>query len=116
MKKISSISILTFILNGCMSISIQPGAARVILSPNPAPKGCKYLGQLVGNQGNFFTGKFTSNPNLEKGAMNDLRNKANKLGANYVHLIVNRAGRNENFVLTNVTNVGNAYLCPSNSI
>ncbi|ARG96780.1 DUF4156 domain-containing protein [Legionella micdadei] len=126
MKKLLSISAITLILSGCAAIPTDPQATRVIVSPNPVPKGCKYVGQVVGNQGNFFTGGFTSNRNLEEGAMNDLRNKAAKLGANYVQLVTNRAGvtgstsgsfdRHGGFVSggsqqTNVTNLGNAYVC-----
>lgn len=127
MKKLLSISAITLIITSCASIPPDPHTARIIASPNPVPKGCKYLGQVVGNQGNFFTGGFTSNRNLEEGAMNDLKNKAVRLGANYIQLVTNRAGvtgsmsgsfdRNGGVMSggsqqTNVTNLGNAYLCP----
>lgn len=131
MKKLLSISAITLIIGGCASIPMDPQATRIIATPNAAPKGCKYLGQVIGNQGNFFTGSYTSNRNLEEGAMNDLKNKANKLGANYIQLITNRAGvtgsmsgasdRHGGFMggssqQTNVTNLGNAYSCPPKSI
>lgn len=131
MKKSLSIIALSVLVCSCASIPADPGANRIIATPNPAPKGCKYVGQVVGNQGNFFTGGFTSNRNLEEGAMNDLKNRAHKLGANYIQLVVNRAGvtgsvsgssyNNSGFVSggseqTNVTNVGNAYICPKKSI
>ncbi|KTD20379.1 cytochrome c type biogenesis protein CycH [Legionella lansingensis] len=127
MKKISSSLILVSLLSSCASIKLDPQATRIIASPNPAPKGCKYVGQVVGNQGNFFTGDWTSNKNLEEGAMNDLKNKASRLGANYVQLITNRAGNtgsmsgfdgsvSGHMAQTNVTNVGNAYICPAKVI
>ncbi|WED42306.1 DUF4156 domain-containing protein [Legionella cardiaca] len=128
MKKIGSSVILAVVLvSGCASIKLDPQATRVIASPNPAPQGCKYLGQVVGNQGNFFTGDWTSNKNLEEGAMNDLKNKASRLGANYIQLITTRAGNtgsmsgfdgnmSGHMAQTNVTNLGNAYLCPPKSI
>ena len=127
MNKLITVSVLSLVICGCASIPADPSAARVIASPNAAPKSCKYLGQVVGNQGNFFTGGFTSNRNLEEGAMNDLRNRASKLGANYVQLVTNRAGvtgsgsggfnshggyMSGSSEQTNVTNLGNAYLCP----
>ncbi|MCE3044684.1 MULTISPECIES: DUF4156 domain-containing protein [Legionella] len=127
MKKILSLFALGTLICSCASIPADPQTARVIASPNPVPKGCKYLGQVVGNQGNFFTGGFTSNRNLEEGAMNDLKNRAAKLGANYIQLVTNRAGvtgsmsgsfdRRSGYMSggseqTNVTNLGNAYLCP----
>ncbi len=126
MKKLLSLSALTLVISSCASIPLDPQAARIIATPNPAPKGCKYLGQVVGNQGNFFTGSYTSNRNLEEGAMNDLKNKASQLGANYIQLVTNRAGvtgsmggsfdRHGGFISgsseqTNVTNLGNAYRC-----
>lgn len=123
-KKIFLVGVL--VLSGCASIPMEPGAERIVVSPNAAPRSCKFLGQVIGNQGNFFTGAYTSNRNLEEGAMNDLKNQAHKLGGNYVQLITNRAGitgsvsgsfdQQGGYVgggsqQTNVTNFGNAYRC-----
>lgn len=131
MEKILPLTALCLLVSSCASIPADPLTARIIASPNAAPKGCKYVGQIVGNQGNFFTGGFTSNRNLEEGAMNDLKNKALKLGANYIQLVINRAGvtgsmggssyNNSGYISgsseqTNVTNLGNAYICPAKSI
>lgn len=127
MKKLSVILASALLVTSCASIELSPQANKVIASPNPAPKGCKYLGQVSGNQGNFFTGGFTSNRNLEVGAMNDMKNEASKMGANYVQLIVNRAGVTGSMSMqngngggsseqTNVTNMGNAYSCPAKAI
>ncbi len=123
MKKLIPIAIVALLIDGCSSIPVQPQAAGIMVSPNPAPKSCKYVGQVVGNQGDFFTGGFTSNKNLEQGAMNDLRNQASKQGANYVQLVTNRAGVTGSFGYyggnsqeTNVTNTGNAYRCPASAI
>jgi len=127
MKKFITLSAIALLVSSCSSIPMDPHASRILSSPNPPPKGCKYLGQVVGNQGNFFTGGFTSNRNLEEGAMNDMRNKAAKLGANYIQLVTNRAGSTGSMggsfgadggsfgggsQQTNVTNLGNAYKCP----
>ena len=127
MKKYLFITLSAFALSGCASIDLEPSASRVVVSPNQAPKGCKYLGQVTGNQGNFFTGGFTSNKNLETGSMNDLRNQAAKLNGNYVQLLVNRAGvtgsyssnngtGGGNSEQTNITNLGNVYQCKPPSI
>lgn len=106
----------TLLLAGCAATQANvPGASKVLLSPNQPPKGCKYLGQVVGNQGNFFTGAYTSNKNLEEGAMNDMRNKAANMGGNYVQLLSNRAGvtgsGNGGGSQTNVVYSGNVYNC-----
>ena len=60
---------------------------------------------------------------MEEGAMNDLKNQAHKLGANYVQLVNSRTGNTSDgagifngFQQTNVTNVGNAYKCNNLSI
>lgn len=131
MKKLLTTVIFGTLLSACSSIPIEPQARGIIVSPKTAPAGCKYLGQVVGSQGNFFSGGYTSNRNLEEGAMNDLKNKASRLGANYIQLLVNRAGvtgaqhggagagtgymsgRSEQ---TNVTNLGNAYFCSPKAI
>jgi len=127
MKKLSFALVTAVLIAGCASIPVQPQAAGIVTSPNPAPKACKYLGQVVGNQGNFFTGGWTSNKNLEVGAMNDLKNQASRMGANYVQLVTSRAGNTGSvssyngymsggMEQTNVTNIGNAYSCPPASI
>lgn len=130
MKRILTLSAAAALLASCASIPLDPQAARIIASPNPAPKSCKYLGQIVGNQGNFFTGDFTSNRNLEEGAMHDLKNQAVKIGANYIQLVTNRAGVTGSMhgttgyngyvsghsTQTNVTNLGNAYKCAPKTI
>lgn len=128
MKKLTlAIVAASLIVSGCASIQTDPQSAKVIVSPNAAPKKCKYLGQVVGNQGNFFTGAWTSNRNLEEGAMNDMRNQAGKMGANYVQLMTTRAGNTGSVhsfngdisggsQQTNVTNLGNAYSCPAAAI
>lgn len=123
MKKILILTVFGLILGGCASIQLNPGADKIIASPNKPAKNCHYVGQVVGNQGNFFTGGFTSNRNLEEGAMNDMRNQAARMGANYIQIINSRAGTSGSFngngggvQQTNVTNIGNAYICPADNL
>ncbi len=107
------------ILASCAAIELQPGAQQIRVVTNE-PQGCKYLGEVTGNQGNFFTGAFTSNANLETGARNDMKNQAQKMGANTVQLATNRSGQSGSFgqgsgsmQQTNVTYTGIAYKCAS---
>lgn len=79
------------ILAGCAAQPLKPGAEKVRFMQNE-PKGCKYLGEATGNQGDFFTGGWTSNENLETGARNTLKNKAAEMGGNVVVMLTNRAG------------------------
>lgn len=118
------------VLSGCAATeAVSPEVnTKVIASTNPPPKGCIFVSQVLGSQGNFFTGAWTSNANLELGAMNDLKNKAYLAHGNYVQLVTNRAGVTGSSSFsgdgqggffgggssqqTNVTSTGNVYRCP----
>ena len=107
------------VLTACAAVDLESGAQQVRIVTNE-PQGCEYLGEVTGSQGNFFTGGFTSNANLETGARNDMKNLANKMGANTVHMLTNRAGQtgtmgegSGSMQQTNVTYTGVAYKCPS---
>jgi len=107
----------------CAPIQLKPGAEKVIVTHQPAPQGCHFLGTVVGSQGGSLTGGMTSNRNLAEGATNDVKNKAFDLGANYVVLETNQAGTtqsgsNGSFSgqQTDVTDTGNAYKCPPEEI
>ena len=119
MKKTFSALALMIALAGCSATDLDAGSARVIVSNKDVPQECVFKGAVVGEQGNFFTGSFTSNRNLAEGAMNDMKNQAYELGANYVQLETNQAGYtssgsfyNQSGRQTDVTNTGNAYYCP----
>lgn len=134
MKKILAIATAALVLAGCAATEVvSPEVnSKVIASTNPPPKGCKFVTQVLGSQGNFFTGGWTSNANLELGAMNDLKNKAYLAHGNYVQLVTNRAGVTGSSSFssdgqggyfgggsseqTNVTSTGNVYRCPPKSI
>ena len=122
-------------LGGCAAIKLNPNANRVIASKNGAPKGCKYLGSVLGTQGGAFVGGWTSNQNLAEGSMNDLKNKAAALNANYVQIETDRAGvtgtsgggmggdlfgfsgySSGSSQQTDVTLMGNAYYCDPREI
>jgi hypothetical protein len=110
-------------LISCSATQLQPGAQKVLVSPNKPAKSCKYLGAITGNQGGFFTGAYTSNRNLETGAFNDMRNQAHNMGANYVQIVTDRAASTGSVSSygggsfggssgqTSVTSMGNAYYC-----
>ena len=131
-KTVKAISIGIFIgvsavlFSGCAATQLKPGAERILVTKNPAPKGCKFVGAVIGEQGGSLTGSWTSNKNLALGALNDMRNKAADLGANYVQIETDRAGvtgsghmssgssglwGSSHSGQTDVTNTGNAYKC-----
>jgi hypothetical protein len=131
MKKLSSLAIVAIAalgLAGCAATKLSPAAQRVMVTSQKAPKSCKYLGMATANQGNFFTGAYTSNQNLQSGAFNDLRNQAAKMHGNRVVLLMSHAadttsgggvgiggigGGALSGQETNVAITGNIYRCPN---
>ena len=100
-------------LIGCASKPMLPGAEIVeIVNEAPNAAKCKFLGEVVGSQGNWFTGDLTSNRNLVVAARNELRNETHKLGGNlvYVHDMKNTSAFGS-LGTTNTTAVGKAYRC-----
>ena len=118
MKKLLTL-ITALSLGACSAIPVHESASMIRLThTEPSVDNCKFLGDITGNQGDFFTGGFTSNANLETGARNDLKNKANAMGGNVVYILTQRAGQTSHYgddfggsEQTNVTLSGNVYHC-----
>ncbi len=115
---------MTFLLEACSSTPLKPAASKIVVSEIP-PIGanCKLLGQITGHEGNFISGEWTSNEELEKGALNDLKNKAADMGANYLEILTTRQGGTGAFGAvvgfndeTTITNSANAYKCPESAL
>jgi hypothetical protein len=106
---------LVVVMAGCAAERLKPGAERIRMMQQE-PKGCNYLGEATGNQGNFITGKYTSNESLETGARNTLKNKALDMGGNVLVLLTSRAGQTGEHKgesqQTNVTLTGTVFNCP----
>ncbi|WP_150467051.1 DUF4156 domain-containing protein [Francisella sp. SYW-9] len=124
-KKILAVSISMILLASCSSVQLNPAASRVQVSTVAPAKDCKFVNTVTATQGNFFTGGFTSNNNLQEGAYNKARNEAAQMGGNYIQLISSQAGNtgggnsfNGNFDYssqqTNYTVTGSVYNCPNN--
>lgn len=100
---------------GLRAHAAGPGAAsNVRITHNEPGKGCAFLGDVTGSQGDFLRGAITSNADLETGARNDLKNRAAAMGGNVVYLLTQRAGqtgRKDHSEQTNVTLTGNVYRC-----
>lgn len=122
MRSVKPLLFCLFQLAACSANPLIPGAERVRIV-TADPKGCEYLGEATGNQGNFFTGGWTSNANLETGARNELKNVAHRMGGNTLLILSSRAGVTGSFNVsngygggsseqTNVTYSGAVYRCP----
>jgi uncharacterized protein DUF4156 len=66
---------------------------------------CDYLGPIISSYGHWYNYLFISNTDLTNGAIDDMYNRANKIGANAVYI-----NNNIDFV-TSVTFLGQAYIC-----
>lgn len=100
-------------LAGCSATPVLPAAEQVeIVNETPNLAKCRFLGEVVGSQGNWITGDYTSNKALVTGARNDLRNETFKLGGNIVHVqdMKNTSAQGARGT-TNTTVVGKAYAC-----
>ena len=118
MKNITII-LTSIIIAGCAAVPLNPGAQKIRIALSEPGKECKFLGDVTGSQGDFFTGAYTSNENLETGARNTLKNKAAALGGNLIVMLTQRAGQTGSSgqyggssSQTNVTLSGNVYKCP----
>ena len=103
------------LLAGCAASPLLPGGDKILLSKEPAPEVCEFLGEIQGTQGNFWTAEFTSDANLINGARNEVRNAAHALGADYVKIETesfshNTADDSLGGTYSAVV-IGNAYRC-----
>lgn len=118
MKTFFAILLVTTI-TACSAVPIQQAASKIRLTHNEPSDRCEFLGDITGSQGDFFSGPFTSNEDLETGARNDLKNKAMQLGGDTIYLLTQRAGQTGHYdndlgggsQQTNVTLSGNVYKC-----
>ena len=91
--------VLSVALSGCSLIGpnkVYDHAHDVVVANQRPQPDCHYRAEVYGNQGNWFTGLFTSRLDLLQGAYNQLRNNASVKSANYVYLegtrVVGRLG------------------------
>ncbi|RBW63617.1 DUF4156 domain-containing protein [Vibrionales bacterium C3R12] len=115
MKKfmLFAVSLPIILISGCAANPTHKGAEKIELTTErPNRSKCEYLGEIIGSQGNWVTGDFTSNEDLIVGARNELKNKAFKLGANivYVEGMANTNGWGS-LGTTNSTAIGKAFKC-----
>ncbi|MDN2480599.1 DUF4156 domain-containing protein [Vibrio agarivorans] len=69
------------------------------------PQECQWLGDVTGSEGHWYSYLFFTNDVMVRGAVNDLRNNAQQLGADTVYMI------NPQDFVTSFTVFGTAYQC-----
>ena len=104
------LALVAITLCGCAANTLRPEAQKVRLLGTTPGSECKYIGDATGGQGNFFTGQYTSNANLQAGAINDLKNQAAAMGGNAVFLLANTTGLDKG-TQTSVTSTVNVFFC-----
>lgn len=100
-------------ISGCAANPVAQEAQHIeIVTEVPDKAKCKFLGEVVGSQGNWFTGDYTSNKNLVVGARNELRNETHKLGGNVVYIQdMKNSSAWGSLGTSNTTAVGKVYKC-----
>ena len=113
MKKLLLCLPLFFLLSACASVTgLNQSAKNVVVSQKSPARSCKKVIEITSTE----RGQFVSAPKLEKGAINQLRNNAQKKGANYVRIIKNFSSSKigdalDSTTISAVTVVGDAYRC-----
>ncbi|HAZ42540.1 MAG TPA: DUF4156 domain-containing protein [Methylococcaceae bacterium] len=112
MRKVLSL-LASVTLAGCAATPLMSGAERVdVVTGIKEVKKCSYLGDVVGSQGNRFSGPFTPTANLLLGARQALKNETMRLGGNKVLLQQQQYSQRELFGGTiDAVLVGKAYKC-----
>ncbi len=106
--RLIKLSTLALLLSSCSAIPIEDKAKSVRIIPYPENiKGCEYIKEAFGLQGNIISYWFTSNTKLVNGALNDLKNKAAEAGGN---VIVFEEDREVDFTTSTVF-IGYIYRC-----
>jgi hypothetical protein len=107
MKKTFFLGFIPLLLLACSTTPLKREAEsmRIFFSAEEV-KGCKYLGEVIGSEGYWYSSWLTSNKNLATGSLNDLRNKAQRIGADSIFIPTNLL-----LFKTSVTFIGQAYRC-----
>ena len=101
--------LLLLLLNSCANIVLDENAVVVNVYYSLSEKSisnCDYVGEVIGSDGNFLKFWYMSNLRLTRGALNDIRNKANAMGGDSVFILQEMLTYS-----TTTTFVGSVYRC-----
>ncbi len=114
-KRIQKV-VLVLLIIGCMEVSAQPEGAKAVtmILGEQGPDGCELLGKVKGSSKESETEE-DNTPYTDRliKARNNLRNEAQKLGGNNVHIIYsNNTGKYDiPGVDKEIIFIGNVYRC-----
>ena len=109
--KYISVILLGYFTASCAPVELHPDNEPVRLifyneiNLAKIPPECTYIGPVVSSYGHWYNYLLISNTDLTQGAIDDMYNKANEIGANVVYI-----NKNIDFT-TSVTLLGQAYQC-----
>lgn len=117
LKNILLSSFVILLTSGCSAKALNPEAASVIITNKfPPQDACIAKGDVIGSQGNWATGDFTSNKNLLLGARNDIKNQAYTREANVVVMQTSQDHQAWGSLGTTAyTMIGQAFKCDDTS-
>lgn len=110
--KTTFIILTSVLISSCAPVQLHPDNKPVRLvfynevKLSKVTHKCEYISPITSSYGRWYNYLFISNTDLTEGAIDDMYNKANKIGANAVYI-----NNNIDFV-TSVTLLGQAYVCP----
>ncbi|HCG7094115.1 DUF4156 domain-containing protein [Vibrio parahaemolyticus] len=97
------------LLAGCMMPShvthAQSQDVHIRIDGQFNPERCEYKGEVTGSEGHWYNYIFMTNDAMMQGAMNDLKNNAEAIGADTVFMV-----SPQDFI-TSFSVLGSAYLC-----
>ena len=114
--KTALIILISIFISSCAPVKLHPDNKPVRLifyneiNLTKTIPDCEYIGPIISSYGRWYNYLFISNTDLTNGAIDDMYNKANKIGANVVYI-----NNNIDFV-TSVTLLGQAYDCDIDSV
>lgn len=101
------------LLAGCSTTNqLTPAGQAVTFTDTKPSEACQLLGQVSGNQTNWFSGNHGDSSSM-RGAANDLRNKAAAMGGNTLYGVSSPSETIwSGFVPLDSKMVGSVYKCP----
>ncbi len=109
--KTALIILISIFISSCASVQMNPDNKPVRLifyneiNLTKSMPDCEYIEPIISSYGRWYNYLFISNTDLTGGAIDDMYNKANEIGANTVYI-----EKNITFI-TSVTFLGQAYNC-----
>ena len=110
--KTAFIILTSILISSCAPVQLHPDNKPVRLvfynevKLSKVTLNCEYISPITSSYGRWFNYLFISNTDLTEGAIDDMYNKANEIGANVVYI------NNNIYFVTSVTLPGQAYICP----